>query len=587
MRLDRTPYIRGILDTLASPNVREVWLMKCVQSAGSEATRSFLGWSLDVAPGPTLIVFPNEASARETIDQRVWPMIKGTPQLARYITGRGHDIRKDLLKLAHTDVYIGWSGSPQALASRPIRVLVLDEVDKFATYNGKEAGSIDLAIDRTTTYAHRRKIIGLSTPTIPTGNIAKRFDEAGWRCYFAVPCLGCGEGMKPDFAQVKWPERDTDDEDELRAMRAALEGLATRAVYECEHCDHAHTDREYRQQVKSGEWVGEGYETSEIVGFHVHGLISPWLGVQRLALEYVTAKLGGLSKLQNFHNSYLGVPFWDESIHGSAETQVGAATIWRKSRDGGEAGVVPKWAHVLVCGADSKKRGHYYVVRAFGSGWRSQLIDYGETSTSEELTARVFRDWPKEKGGVMRVRMMCVDTGGGLSQRDASRSDELYRYTKSDPAHIKAVRGYGGGGTPSQPIVTTTRQYVPPGGQRMPYDITVSTLDVGYFKDVLAARINDEEDPDLWLAFQGVGRDYVQQMSSERKILVERRIRHGEARDIWRWQPRTAGAANHLWDSEVYCLAAAHMLDVDKIQAQTQRKRRPRRSDGMGWATNY
>lgn len=585
MRLDRTPYVRGILDVLDQPHVREVWAMKCVQSALSETARSFLGARIHQDPAPAMIVFPNEQSAREMLDERIRPMLEDTPCLAGYMTGYGHDVKRSQINLVHMSIYLGWAGSPQALASRPIRDLVLDEVDKYPGYRGVEADSISLAIARTTTY-RRSKVFGLSTPTLPTGNIAKRFDRAGLRYHYASRCQSCGEGMKPEWDRVRFEDRDSEDEDTLRELRAALESGDAVAVYVCQHCEHEHTHAEYLQAVREGHWVGEGHQGAAVVGFHVHGLLSPWLGVDGLAREYVKARLGGLEAMQHFYNSCLGIPFWDESVHGDAETQIGAATVWRKAT--AEPGVVPNWASVVVAGADSKKRGHYYVVRAFGPGWRSSLIDYGETSTSEELTSRVFRDWPGEKGSSHRVRLMCVDTGGGVGARDKSRSDELYRYCKSDPAHIKAVRGYGGAGTPSQPVVTRQHQYVPPGGTRMPYDITVSTLDVGYFKDLLAARINDTEDDDLWSCFQGVGSDYVLQLAAERKVLVERRIRHGESRDVWRWLPRTSGAANHYLDSECYALAAAYMLDVDRIEEGNKYRRRRRgRGGSIGWATNY
>lgn len=587
MRLDRTPYARGILDTLDQPHVREVWVEKCVQSGLSETGRSFIGARIHQDPAPAMIVFPNEQAAREMLDERIRPMLEDTECLRQYLTGFGHDVKRSQINLVHMSIYLGWAGSPQALASRPIRDLVLDEVDKYPAYRGVEADSISLAIARTTTY-RRSKVFGLSTPTLPTGNIHKRFTQAGLRYHYHARCQGCGEGMQADWERVKFDDRDTEDEDTLRVVRAKLESGAVVPVYACQHCEHEHDHAAYMQAVREGRWVGEGHKGSAVVGFHVHGLLSPWLGVNGLAAEYVKARLGGLEAMQHFYNSCLGIPFWDESIHGDAETQIGAATVWRKATT--EPGVVPRWATVVVAGADSKKRGHYYTVRAFGPGWRSALIDYGETETSEDLSRRVFRDWPREKGGSVKVRLMCVDTGGGVGTRDKSRSDELYRYCKTDPAHIKAIRGYGGAGAPSQPVVTRQHQYIPPGGQRMPYHITVSTLDVDYFKDLLAARINDQEDPDLWACFAGVGQDYVLQLASERKVLVERRIRHGESRDVWKWQPRTAGAANHYFDCEVYALAAAYMLDIDKIEEGNKYRRRRNREEGGGkmtWATNY
>lgn len=562
MSLDRTPYVRGILDTLDQPHVRQVWVMKCVQSGLSETSRSYLGAHIDLRPADAMIVFPNEASARDMLDERIRPMLEDTPQLARYLSGRGHDNKTGKINLSSMMVVIGFSGSPTALSSRPISMLVLDEVDKFPNYRGVETGSIALAIARTTTHRNS-KVFGLSTPTIPTGNIARRFEQAGLRKHYHAKCQGCGEGMRPDFDLVTFAGKKSEDEDELRQVKADLESGRTVATLACSDCKHEHDDAAYRQAVREGDWVGEGFADSQIVAFHVHGLTSPWLGVQKLATAYVTAKLSGLEELQNFNNNSLGVPFWDESIHGSATTTIGQATLYRLAERGYQRGVCPSWTTAILAGVDSGRTEHQYVVRAFGPGYRSRLLDYGECLTSE-LHDRVMRTWRVEDSPrSIPTRRMCIDIGGTRSRRDMSRTDELYRYCREDPAHRFAVKGYGGGGEPSQPIVTRTHIYHPMSVGQRPYEVTLNTLDVGYFKDVLAGKINSETE---WELFAGVGRDYIQQVCAERKVLVERRIRQGVARDVWRWVPRTSGAANHFLDAEVYVLACAFLLDLDMIR---------------------
>jgi len=157
-----------------------------------------------------------------------------------------------------------------------------------------------------------------------------------------------------------------------------------------------------------------------------------------------------------------------------------------------------------------------------------------------------------------------VDVGGskGAATKDVSRTDEIYRWCKKDPAHLWGVKGHGGSSAPMRQITTTTQTYHPPGVGAKPYDVTVSVVDTEYFKDLLASRINSE-DPELW-EIPNVGRDYVLQMASERKILAERRIKGEQVRDIWRWVPRSTHAHNHYWDAEVYCAVAAYMLDMDR-----------------------
>lgn len=586
LSLDLTPYARGMLDLIAAPHVRVAWLMKCVQGAGSQIARLYLGARMDLDPAPTMIVFPSEASARETIEERVRPMFENSPRLSGYLTGRKQDLTRTHMKLTHSDIYIGWSGSPQALATRPVGILVADELDKWVAYRGVETDPISLALRRLTTY-RRSKAFGLSTPTIPTGPIATKFKGAGCRYYFEVPCQACGEFMRPEWERVDFEGRDSTDPEELEDVKVGLESGALVPVYLCPHCEAPHTPDEYREQVRAGEWRPDGNPQAEEIAFHLHGLVSPFpkMGVLGLAKSWVAANLGGIAGLQDFYNNSLGLPFWDESVHGSTETTVGAATVWRKTRHGYPPGVVPSWAHTIVAGVDAKKRGHYYVVRAFGEGWRSRLLEYGETEDSESMYAAIMRDWHREDGKpVMRVRRVCLDSHGGVGTRDKSRTDEIYRFCKRDPVHLFACRGYGGGGSPSQPVTTTVGQYHPPGESRASYEVTISTLDTTYFKDLTAARINDEFD-DLWQIHGEVGQDYVMQVCAEVKKLIKTEIRLGERRDIWRWVTRTPNAANHLWDCEVLATAAAHMLDIDlrTARARSAPRRYKPRTGGDDW----
>lgn len=50
---------------------------------------------------------------------------------------------------------MGGANSPAGLASRPIRILLCDEVDRFPLSAGTEGDPVDLASKRMTTYWNR------------------------------------------------------------------------------------------------------------------------------------------------------------------------------------------------------------------------------------------------------------------------------------------------------------------------------------------------------------------------------------------------------------------------------------------------
>ena len=78
--------------------------------------------------------------------------------------------------------------SPSGLAMRPIRYALLDEVDRYPASAGTEGDPVSLAIQRTAEFAHNKKIVMASTPTIKgVSRIELAWRESDQRDYF-VPC---------------------------------------------------------------------------------------------------------------------------------------------------------------------------------------------------------------------------------------------------------------------------------------------------------------------------------------------------------------------------------------------------------------
>ena len=176
-----TPYLTGIMDAAGTPGVETVIICKSPQTGGSECGHNFVGWCIDRSPGPVMYVFPDEITARENARDRIIPMITGSPRLRDYMTGSGDDASSLRINLAHMPIYLGWSGSVSRLGNKPIRTLILDELDKYKNPKN-EATSEVLAEKRTTTWRTRRHIIKISTPTTEDGPIWTALtQEAGAR----------------------------------------------------------------------------------------------------------------------------------------------------------------------------------------------------------------------------------------------------------------------------------------------------------------------------------------------------------------------------------------------------------------------
>ena len=107
-------------------------------------------------------------------------------------------------KFAGGHLSIVGSNSASGLASRPIRILLMDEVDRYEI-GGKEGSPISLAIARTKTFWNK-KIFMCSTPTIKgLSAIETAFEESDKR-YYNVPCPDCNTKQILRWKNVIWEE---------------------------------------------------------------------------------------------------------------------------------------------------------------------------------------------------------------------------------------------------------------------------------------------------------------------------------------------------------------------------------------------
>lgn len=87
---------------------------------------------------------------------------------------------------------MGGANSPAGLASRPIKILLADEVDRFPDSAGTEGDPVDLAVKRMTTFWDR--VMGLfSTPTISGESRIEEEYQEGTQEEWQHECPNCKE----------------------------------------------------------------------------------------------------------------------------------------------------------------------------------------------------------------------------------------------------------------------------------------------------------------------------------------------------------------------------------------------------------
>lgn len=535
---NRTPYAVGIMDAVTEPGVEMITVCSGTQVGKSELLRNLLAYWIDVDPGPCLIVMPDEKSAKETIEERIKPMLYASPRLRRHVSERSWDTKQSSIKLDTMSIYVGWAGSPQSLASRPCRYVLFDEVDKYPAFSGSEADPISLGIERTTTYGHRRRVLMVSTPTTREGAVWKSMEAAGDLRHYEVPCPHCGKAQRLTWPQVRWPKAD--EGDKFKIADAIESGRL--AWYECVECKEQIHDQHKPKMLDAGVWRGSGRPTKHIA-FHLSGIYSPWRSFSQIAAEFIRCK-GDPARTMNFRNSWLAEPFEEVA------TKVRPSAVREKAQAKGcpKPRHVPAWAAVLLATADTQKDHFYWTIRAWGAGLRSQLIHMGIAYTFDELAREtLLTPIPGDRGMVTPTALL-IDSGG-------NRTDEVYEFAAKDPERIIPTKGS------AMPLKAPWHTF-----KVGTVGILARMVDPGFYKDTLSRLINDP-DPQRWMPHDAVLEDYCLQMASEHKIFDAKSGR-------LMWTTVTTSAANHWWDCEVLQCAGADMAGVaalaDSPETQTR-----------------
>ena len=271
-RTEHTPYLKGIMDEFNNYETEEIIYVKPTQVGGTECLQNMVGYIIQQDPAPTMIVYPTDKLAESISENRLQPMIKVAPGLkSRFLENES-----TRLELQFDGMYLTLAGSnsPSSLASKAIKYLFLDEVDKYPGASKKEADPISLARERTKTF-HNKKIFITSTPTLRDGHIWKALEDADIEKHYFVPCPHCGEYIELMMKQIKFPKGDN----------MSYADRAEFATYVCQECGCIITDKDKPDMLKLGEWmtVKENTKFARKVAFWMNTLYSPFVRFSAIA----------------------------------------------------------------------------------------------------------------------------------------------------------------------------------------------------------------------------------------------------------------------------------------------------------------
>jgi phage terminase large subunit GpA-like protein len=154
-RTSRAEYQRGIMDAISDAGIETVVIMSSSQIGKTEVVNNCIGYHVDHDPAPIMVVMPTERDAETWSKDRFTPMVRDTPCLAGKIADpRSRDGTNKILhkRFPGGHLTIVGANAPSGLASRPIRLLLCDEVDRYPFSAGAEGDPVNLARKRTVTF---------------------------------------------------------------------------------------------------------------------------------------------------------------------------------------------------------------------------------------------------------------------------------------------------------------------------------------------------------------------------------------------------------------------------------------------------
>jgi phage terminase large subunit GpA-like protein len=509
------------MDAVSDPAVREVVVMKSAQVGWTEILLNVIGYHVHQDASPILLVQPTLEMAEAFSKDRMAPMVRDTPSLRdRIADARARDSGNTLLHKTFPGGHITMAGanSPAGLASRPIRLALFDEVDRFPVSAGAEGDPISLGRKRTTTFWNRKTLMG-STPTIKGESRIEAAFEQGDQRYYFVPCPHCDEFQRLVWAQVRWDE-----------------GLPDTARYVCQHCGTLLGDADKAQMLRQGEWRASK-PSNGIASFHISELYSPWVTWAEMARSFLEAKRLP-ETLQAWINTSLGETWEDRG-----ETVEPTGLLTR--RESYTSNSLPSGVLLLTLGTDVQDDRLEATVWGWGRDEEAFRVAHfvlrGDPGSSaiwtehDDLLRKRFRT---DDGRELMIEACAIDSGGHHTQRVYEYAAQRKRF------RVWAVKGMAGPGRLAWPKKASRAGKT----AAQLFIIGVDTI-----KDVLYGRLKRVTEPGPGYVHLDATADETaaQQITSETMV-----YRVVQGRRVRMWKPKTIGSRNEQLDTFVYAYAA-------------------------------
>lgn len=551
-----------IMDAFTSKGVTKVVAMLGAQLGKSEILFNLLGRYIHLDPCPMLMVQPTVEDSKDFSKERLTPTVDKTPVLASRIhEQKSRNGDNTILKKLFPGGYLALVGSnaPSGLAKRSIRVLVCDEVDRFAPSAGAEGDPVNLAEKRTSNFWNR--IIGLfSTPTDATSRIMREYmlgSQEEWR----YQCPNCGEWHWITIDDMKF-EYDVYEKDSQKSYEVHD------VWWICPDCGFSYTEAEVKACKQGYICLNPGVKT--VRSFHVNAFTSPWVHWTEIVKEYLEAK-DDEESMKTFVNTRLAQIY-------NPDVNIKDIEPLLARREPYDADL-PEGVLLLTASVDTQDDRLEYEIAGWGRDEERWGIEKGvllgipdaHSKVWEDLDALLERTFAFADGRALKIARTFIDSGGHYT-------DEVYEYCQERKYMQRfAIRGAHEFGIPLLNKFEKAKNHS---------GLTLISLGVNDGKEYILQRLKTvtEKGP-KYIHFpdadeRGYDQRYFRGLLAEKIVLEKHR-----GRLIKKWKNVAPDGRNEPIDLQVYNLACMRSLkpnwdayeeainDVKPEPKKTERKR--------------
>jgi phage terminase large subunit GpA-like protein len=468
-------------------------------------------------------------------------MIRDTPILKERISdSKERSSESTILKKKFSGGFLALVGSnsPASISSRPIRILLCDEVDRYVPT--KEGDAIKLGRARGTTFYNFKQVL-VSSPSLKgESRIASAFEDGDQRYYF-VPCPHCGQEQHLKFDNLEWDKKEGED-------------LPHTAFYVCEHCGQKIRHAQKAKMIRAGRWIPQAKsKNTKTISFCINALYSSFKTWAEIVEDFLDSA-DDIQKYRVFVNTVLGQEFEQERSVESVEiVRDERVELYDPEYE------VPEGAYILTAGVDVQANRLECEVVAWGPGKESWSVTYqviwGSPTLQEtwdELDNFLRRNFT-HRHGTMNILKCLVDSGYA--------TNDVYNFTKDKARRgIFASKGVGGPVKHTIPRPTRTNKQ-----RALLYNLGVDEFKEKFYK---------------WLSFQTPGpgychfpdkeeydQEYFDQLTAEEP--VQKLVKGREIRGWVKTRKR-----NEALDCRILNFAAVELLNpiFDDLKKERQEK---------------